>query len=103
MRKIYILAAAAIGIVACKVIVKKISKENADEVTKTVKDKVDEVVRETVKEVDVVKLIKRKAKQIVRNMDPDDISMDIANDIKNEIFRDVKRTMRNKVADALFE
>lgn len=85
--------------------VKRITRNTADMIRDTIERDVKKIVYDQFNraksELNIKEMLKRKARSIVNDMRPNDISQTLEDDIKDAIIGEMKATVKQKIADTL--
>lgn len=105
MRKIFKIAAlVAVGVVAYKKLKdSEFLNKESDNVAKATAETIKEKVNQVMKDEDVIRMIKRKAQQVVDDIFAERSLDHIIDNTKDDILREAKRRVRSKVMDSLFD
>lgn len=83
-------------------ITKSISNDIRSEVESRVERMVQSAFDKSRSDLNIADMVRRKAKDIVRNMDGDDLSKTLADDIKEAVIDEMKSQVKKKFTDSIF-
>ena len=92
--------------VAAEKRVASITKSVASDIKSDIENRVERAVQSAFDkargELNIADMIRRKAKEIVRNLTADDLSTTLVDDVKDAVMDEFKSQVRRKVADTIF-
>lgn len=83
-------------------ITKSISSDIRSEVESRVERMVQSAFDKARSDLNINDMVRRKAKEIVRNFDADDLSKNLADDIKDSVLDEMKAQVKKKFTDTIF-
>lgn len=83
-------------------ITKSISSDIRSEVESRVERMVQSAFDKARSDLNISDMVRRKAKEIVRNFDADDLSKNLADDIKDSVLDEMKSQVKKKFTDTIF-
>lgn len=83
-------------------ITKSISSDIRSEVENRVERMVQSAFDKARSDLNINDMVRRKAKEIVRNFDADDLSKNLADDIKDSVLDEMKAQVKKKFTDTIF-
>lgn len=83
-------------------ITKSISSDIRSEVESRVERMVQSAFDKARSDLNISDMVRRKAKEIVRNFDADDLSKNLADDIKDSVLDEMKAQVKKKFTDTIF-
>lgn len=83
-------------------ITKSISSDIRSEVEGRVERMVQSAFDKARSDLNISDMVRRKAKEIVRNFDADDLSKNLADDIKDSVLDEMKAQVKKKFTDTIF-
>ena len=83
-------------------ITKSISNDVRSEVESRVERMVQSAFDKARSDLNIADMVRRKAKEIVRGLDGDDLSKNLADEIKEAVFDEMKSQVKKKFTDSIF-
>lgn len=83
-------------------ITKSISSDIRSEIENRVERMVQSAFDKSRSDLNIADMVRRKAKEIVRGMDGDDLSKNLADEIKEAVFDEMKSQVKKKFTDSIF-
>ena len=86
--------------------VAQITKSISDDIRSEVESRAERMVQSAFSkahsDLNIADMVRRKAKDIVRNMDGDDLSKTLSEDIKEAVIDEMKSQVKKKFTDSIF-
>lgn len=86
--------------------VSQITKSISDDIRSEVESRTERMVQSAFakarSDLNIADMVRRKAKEIVRSMDGDDLSKTLSEDIKEAVIEEMKNSVKKKFTDTIF-